>query len=176
MQTFIQDRNQQRLENFDTNRFNRTVTQSAGLSRLQEEAKQALEYHQARMGDLQTRLSEITEKLNNIYRRYISNNVAFNKVSSEPRYMGTSSALNNLPDVNNPSGLPNDYPTGAPNNILPFDDPGRIRNYSYNPYFGSKAIDESDKNILRTQWQEPGQIDENAYDENGAFWSAISYL
>lgn len=175
MQRYVADQNQQRLSTFDVNRFNKTIPQIAASSRAENEAKEALEYHQARMGELQTRLSEVTEKLTNLYRKYMSNNVAFRKVSSEPLYTGTSSLLNGLPDINNPSGLPLNYPTLA-NGILPFGDPGLIRNYSYNPYFGSKAIDESDQQVIRTHWQDPGDIAEEAYRENGAFWSAISYL
>lgn len=173
---FVKDQNQNRLENYDVNRFQRTIPQQSAQGQREKGLREGLEYHQAYMADLQTKLNEATEKLTNLYRRFVENQAAFRKVSAEPLYTGSSSALDLLPDVTDPSGLPNDYPTGAPNNILPFDDPGRIRNYSYNPYFGSKAIDESDKNVIRTNWQEPGTTAENAYRENGAFWSSLSYL
>lgn len=175
MRTFIKDQSIQRRETFDVNRYDYNPAAANAQGRLEKELREGLEYHQARMADLQTKANELTEKLNNLYRRF-QENLSFSKAKSESRFVGTSEALNNLPDVNEPSGLPNDYPTGAPNNLLPFDDPGRIRNYGYNPYFGSKAIDESDKNVLRTYWEQPGTTSEDTYRENGAFWNAVSYL
>jgi hypothetical protein len=174
MRTFTQDQSLQRRQNFDVNRYTYNAALANAQGRLEQELKEGLEYHQARMADLQTRANEVTEKLNNLYRRF-QDNLSFSKAQAESRFVGTSEALNNLPDINDPSGLPNDYPAGV-NEILPFGDPGRIRNYSYNPYFGSKAIDESDKNVLRTHWEQPGTTSEDAYRENGAFWNAVSYL
>ncbi|MGV3522917.1 MAG: hypothetical protein ACO1RX_01760 [Candidatus Sericytochromatia bacterium] len=176
MRTFVKDNQLRTLENYNVNRYNVRITTAAAQSQREKELREGLEYQQAVMADLQTKLNEMIEKLNNIYRRYIDNTVAFRKVAQEPRYMGTSAILDGLGDITTPSGLPNDYPTGAPNNLLPFDDPGRIRNYSYNPFFGSKAIDTSDKTLLRTLWREPGVPQEQAYTENGAFWSSIAYL
>lgn len=175
MRTFIKDQTIHRRETFNVNRYDYNPVSAHAQGRLEKELREGLEHHQARMADLQTRANELTEKLNNLYRRF-QDKLSFSKAKSEPRFTGTSQALDNLPDINNASGLPNTYPTGAPNNLLPFADPGRIRNYSYNPYFGSKAIDESDKNVLRTYWEQPGTVSENTYRENGAFWNAVSYL
>jgi len=172
---YVRDFNLQRQEKFNVNRYNQDIVGSAAQGRREKELRDGLEYHQARMADMQTKLNEMTEKLNNLYRRFMENNTAFRKVTQEPLYHGTSSYLNNLPDVTNNSGLPHVYPAGL-NGILPYADPGRIRNYTYNPYFGSKAIDESDQTVVRTSWAEPNTILENAYFENGAFWSTISYL
>lgn len=174
MRTFVKDQNTLRRETFNVNRYDYNAASANAQGRLEKELKEGLESHQAFMADLQTRANELTEKLNNLYRRF-QDNLSFSKAQAESRFIGTSGALNNLPDINDPSGLPNDYPTGV-NEILPFGDPGRIRNYSYNPYFGSKAIDESDQNVLRTYWEQPGTSSENTYRENGAFWNAVSYL
>lgn len=174
-QSFVKDYNQFRLENYDVNRFQRTIEQMANQGLREKELREGLEYHQAKMAELQTKLNELVEKLNNAYRTFVENKAMFRKVAQEPKYMGTSQLLNELPNVDDPSGLPGVYPTG-PAGILPFDDPGRIRNYSYNPFFGSKAIDESDKTVNRTFWQQPNEILEKAYTENGAFWSSIAYL
>lgn len=170
-----QDFNQTRLENYQVNRFQRTVEQQSAQGEREKLLREGLEYHQAKMADMQTRLNEVLEKLNNAYRRYVDNKTMYRKVAQEDKYMGTSQLLNDLPNIDNPSGLPGVYPTG-PAGILPFDDPGRIRNYSYNPFFGSKAIDESDKTLNRTHWQVPNEILEKSYTENGAFWSSIAYL
>ncbi|MEZ0368012.1 MAG: hypothetical protein ACAI44_02885 [Candidatus Sericytochromatia bacterium] len=171
---FVKDQNTFRLESFDTNRFQRTIAQQAAQGQREKSLREGLETHQAIMADLQTKLSEVTEKLNNLYRRFMENKVTFRKASSESKYFGTSDALDILPDITstpNTSG----YPTG-PANILPYDDYDKIRNYSYNPFFGSKAIDASDKNLIRTSYKEEGKTDESAYHENGAFWSTIAYL
>jgi len=175
LRTYVRDFSLQRQEKFNVNRYNQDIVGSAAQGRREKELREGLEYHQARMADMQTKLNEMTEKLNNLYRRFMENSTAFRKVTQEPLYHGTSKNLNNLPDVTNASGLPPVYPAGV-NGILPYADPGRIRNYTYNPYFGSKAIDESDQTVIRTSWAEPNTVLENAYFENGAFWSAISYL
>ncbi|MBT9545586.1 MAG: hypothetical protein IV090_09375 [Candidatus Sericytochromatia bacterium] len=172
---FLKDNNQYRLETYDVNRFQRTIEQMSNQGLAEKELREGLEYQQAKMADMQSKLNELIEKLNNVYRQFVENKTMFRKVSQEPKYYGSSSILNGLPNVDNPSGLPGVYPTG-PDGILPFDDPGRIRNYSYNPFFGSKATDESDKTLNRTFWEEPNQILEQAYTENGAFWSSIAYL
>lgn len=171
---FVIDNNQYRLENYDVNRFQRTIEQQAAQGQREKELREGLEYHQAKMADLQTKLNELIEKLNNLYKRFIENKAVFRKVNQEPKYYGTSSALNGLPNINatpDTSG----YPTGAAG-ITPDDDYDKIRNYAWNPYFGSKAIDESDKTVNRTFWQQPNEILEKTYTENGAFWSTISYL
>ncbi len=175
MRNFVKDQNIRRRETFEVNRYDYNPALANAQGRLEKELKEGLEYHQAMMADLQTKANEMTEKLNNLYRRF-QDGMALSKPKSEPRFIGTSEALNGLPDISNPSDLPPDYPTGAPNNLLPFADPGRIRNYSYNPYFGSKAIDESDQGLIRTYWEQPGTTSEQAYRENGAFWNAVSYL
>lgn len=174
--SFVTDQNRFRLANYDVNRFQKTIEQSSAQGRLEKELRDGLEFHQAIMADLQTKLNEITEKLNNIYRRYMDNKVAFRKVTQEDQYIGTSGVLNKLPnvtDTTNPTG--SGYVAGA-NGLVPFDDPYRVKNYTYNPFFGSKAIDESDMNLVRTYWEQPGVTSEEAYRENGAFWSSISYL
>jgi hypothetical protein len=173
--SFVKDNNQFRLENYDVNRFQRTIEQMSDQGLAEKELREGLEYQQAKMADMQSKLNELIEKLNNAYRQFVDNKTMFRKVAQEPKYSGTSEILNGLPNIDNPSGLPGVYPTG-PSGILPFDDPGRIRNYSYNPFFGSKAIDESDTTLNRTFWQQPNQILERSYTENGAFWSSIAYL
>ncbi|PIW17743.1 hypothetical protein COW36_07805, partial [bacterium (Candidatus Blackallbacteria) CG17_big_fil_post_rev_8_21_14_2_50_48_46] len=171
---FLTDNNQYRLENYDVNRFQRTIEQQSDQGQREKELREGLEYHQAKMADLQTKLNELTEKLNTLYRRFIDNKSAFRKVSQEPEYFGTSSALNGLANINSTPDT-GGYPTGAAG-ITPDDDYDKIRNYSWNPFFGSKAIDESDKTVNRTFWQQPGEILEKSYTENGAFWSTVSYL
>lgn len=172
----VKDRNQYRLETYDPNRFQRTIEQSADQGRREKEHKDGLEFQQAVIADLQTKLNELTEKLNNLYRRYIDNQVAFLKGSTAYDPQSNSDAVAGLPRVDDPN-YPNTtgYPAGT-SGILPYDDYDKIRNYSYNPFFGSKAVDESDQNVIRTFWQEPGVTSENAYRENGAFWSSIAYL
>ncbi len=177
--SFVTDQNRFRLANYDVNRFQKTIEQSAAQGRLEKELRDGLEFHQAIMADLQTKLNELTEKLNNIYRRYMDNQVAFNKPKNQYDTQVYSDAVAMLPRVDDPNypntGAPNAYPAGA-NGILPYDDYDKIRNFSYNPYFGSKAIEESDLNTLRTYWEQPGTTSENTYRENGAFWSTLSYL
>lgn len=172
----VKDQNSLRLENYDVNRFQKTVQQQTNQSQREKNLREGLEFHQAIMADLQTKLNEVTEKLNNLYRRFIENNAAFRKVTTEPNYYDTSQVLNTLRSVTDLTP-PNDtnYPAGVAD-IVPFDDPGRVKNYSYNPYFGSKAIDQSDTNVVRTYYQEEGRTDEEAYRENGAFWSTVGYL
>ncbi len=183
---FVKDQNQARLERFNVNRFQKTIEEMSDRTRLAKEAQDAIEYHQAFMGDLQTKLSEITEKLNNVYRKHMNDQVAFLK--PQQKYAPTSQldAVAGLPriDTNAPGGQLNTggtyantagYPAGSAG-LLPYDDFDKIRNFPYNPYFGSKAIDQSDKNAIRTFWENPGQIAEDTYRENGAFWSSLSYL
>lgn len=173
---FVSDRNVSRLENYDVNRFQRTIAQQASQGQREKSLREGLEYHQAIMADLQTKLTELTEKLNNLYNRYMQNQVAFLKPKSVYPATSTQNAVAGLPRVDDPAyGNTSGYPAGA-SGILPFDDYDKIRNYSYNPFFGSKAIDQSDKTVNRTFWEEPGKTDEQAYRENGAFWSTISYL
>lgn len=175
---FVKDQNTFRLEIYDVNRFQRTIEQSDSQTRRETEYREAIEFQNAFIADLQQRLNELTEKLNNLYNRFIQNQVAFRKISDGDDYHGTSSVLNTLRNANDPTGpLNSGYPAGPPqNNVVPFDDPGRVRNYTYNPYFGSKAVDESDQTNIRTFWEEPGKSKEISYKENGAFWSTISYL
>lgn len=174
--SFVTDQNRFRLANYDVNRFQKTIEQSSAQGRLEKELRDGLEFHQAIMADLQTKLNELTEKLNNIYRRYMDNKIAFNKPKNQYDTNVYSDAVSGLPRVDDPAyGNTNGYPAGA-NGILPYDDYDKIRNFSYNPYFGSKAIEESDLNTLRTYWEQPGTTSENTYRENGAFWSSLSYL
>ncbi len=181
--SFVTDQNRFRLANYDINRFQKTIEQSAAQGRLEKELREGLETHQAIMADLQTKLNELTEKLNNIYRRHMDNQVAFNKPKSKYDTNVNSPGVSQLPRVDDPTYPntgsntlpPNPYPAGA-NGILPHDDYDKIRNFSYNPYFGSKAIEESDLNTLRTYWEQPGTTAENTYRENGAYWSTLSYL
>ncbi len=172
---FVKDNNILRLESFDVNRFSRTVAQQADQGMREEALRQGYEYHQAIMADLTTKMNEAVEKLTNLYRRYVENQAAFRKVSQEENYRNTSRILNGLPDVS--TSTAGQYPVG-PNGeeILPWDNYDRIRNYAYNPFFGSKAVDMSDTSLNRTFWAEPGVTLENAYKENGAFWSTVSYL
>lgn len=171
----VKDRNVYRLETYDPNRFQRTIEQSASQGRRENELKEGLEFQQAIIADLQTKLNEVTEKLSNLYRRYIDNNAAFRKVSST-QYDPSSDSLNTLRSVTDPTApTATGYPAGTVG-VVPFDDPGRVKNYTYNPYFGSKAIDESGSNVIRTFWEEEGKTKEEAYRENGAFWSTVSYL
>lgn len=177
---FVKDQNVNRLESYDVNRFQRTIQQQSAQGQREKGLREGLEFHQAIMADLQTKLNEVTEKLNNLYRRFMENQVSFRKVSSTPEYYGTSGydIVQTLPLVDGDTvgaDETNGYPAGN-NNIVPHDDYDKIRNFSYNPYFGSKAIDQSDKSVIRTNWLEPGTTAENAYKENGAFWSTISYL
>ena len=173
---FVTDRNVSRLENYDVNRFQRTIVQQASQGQREKTLREGLEYHQAIMADLQTKLTELTEKLNNLYNRYMQNQVAFLKPKSIYPATSTQNSVAGLPRVDDPAyGNTSGYPAGA-TGILPFDDYDKIRNYSYNPFFGSKAIEQSDKTVNRTFWEEPGKTDEQAYRENGAFWSTISYL
>lgn len=176
-QRFLRDTNITRLQDFNINRFSKTILQSAAQAQREESVKKGFEFHQAMMADLQTKLGEMVEKLNNLYRKFISDRAAFRKVVNDPGYTNTSKLLNNFGDRSNPSGNTG-HPAGV-NNILDFQDPDRIRNYTYNPFFGSKAIDQSDQNLIRTQWQQEhdgsGTL-ENSYTENGAFWSSVAYL
>jgi len=173
---FVTDLNVSRLENYDVNRYQRTIQQQSAQGQREKELKDGLEYHQAIMADLQTKLTEVTEKLNNLYNRYMENQVAFLKPKGSYPATSTQNAVAGLPRVDDPTyGNTSGYPAGS-SGILPFDDYDKIRNYSYNPYFGSKAIDQSDKTLNRTFWEEPGKTDEQAYRENGAFWETISYL
>ena len=64
--SFVTDQNRFRLANYDVNRFQKTVEQSAAQGRLEKELREGLEFQQALMADLQTKLNELTEKLNNI--------------------------------------------------------------------------------------------------------------
>lgn len=172
---FVKDNNFLRLENFDVNRFSRTVTQQADQGLREEALRQGYEYQQAVLADLTTKMNEAVEKLTNLYRRYVENQAAFRKVSQEENYRDTSKYLNALPDVS--TSTAGQYPVGPDGEeILPWDNYDRIRNYTYNPFFGSKAVDMSDTSLNRTFWTEPGETLENAYTENGAFWSTISYL
>jgi hypothetical protein len=171
---FVKDNNFYRLETYDVNRFQRTIEQMSDQGLHEKELREGLEYQQAKMADMQSKLNELIEKLNNLYRRFIDNQTVFRKVSQDPEYFGTSANLNVLQNIDaNPDT--NGYPTGAAG-ITADDDFDKIRNYSWNPYFGSKAIDESDKTVNRTFWEEPNEILERAYTENGAFWSTLSYL
>lgn len=171
---FLKDNNYYRLETYDVNRFQRTIEQMSNQGLAEKELREGLEYQQAKMADMQSKLNELIEKLNNLYRRFIDNKSVFRKVSQEPEYFGTSATLNVLQNINaNPDT--NGYPTGGAG-ITSDDDYDKIRNYSWNPFFGSKAIDESDKTVNRTFWEEPNEILEQAYTENGAFWSTVSYL
>ncbi len=174
--SFVTDQNQLRLANFDVNRFQKTIEQSAAQGRLEKELREGLEFHQAIMADLQTKLNEVVEKLNNIYRRHMDNNVAFNKPKNKYQTNVNSDAVAFLPRVDDPN-YPDTagYPAGTAN-ILPHDDFDKIRNFSYNPYFGSKAIEESDQTTIRTFWERQGTVSEDTYRENGAFWSSLSYL
>lgn len=168
----LSDTNITRLQDFNVNRFSKTILQSASQAQREESVKKGFEFHQAMMADLQTKLGEITEKLNNLYRRYIEKAV-FKKVTLDD-YGGTSSLLNTFPSVDDPSGMTG-HPAGT-NDILPYDDPQRIRNYSYNPFFGSKAMDETDQNVMRTKYETTDDTLENAYREYGSFWASVSYL
>jgi hypothetical protein len=171
---FLKDNNYYRLETYDVNRFQRTIEQMSNQGLAEKELREGLEYQQAKMADMQSKLNELIEKLNNLYRRFIDNKSVFRKVSQEPEYFGTSSTLNVLQNINaNPDT--NGYPTGGAG-ITSDDDYDKIRNFSWNPFFGSKAVDESDKTLNRTFWEEPNEILERAYTENGAFWSTLSYL
>lgn len=172
----VRDQNLLRIENYDVNRFQRTILQQAAQGQHEKELRDGLEFQQAIMADLQTKLSELTEKLNNLYQRYLDNQVAFNKIGVTDEYYGTSEALNGLRSVSDgTSPTSSGYPA-ATAGVVPFDDPNRVKNYTYNPFFGSRAIDQSDNVLLRTFYQSQGQSLENAYTENGAFWSTVSYL
>ncbi|MGV3523630.1 MAG: hypothetical protein ACO1RX_05365 [Candidatus Sericytochromatia bacterium] len=172
---FVKDQNVARLENYDVNRFQRTIQQQSNQGQREKELREGLEYQQAQIANMQTKLNELIEKLNNLYRRYMDNQVAFMKVS-QTAYAGTSQlpVVAGLPRVD-VGGDTTGYPAGN-NGIVPYDDYDKIRNFPYNPYWGSKAIDQSDKNLIRTLWEQPGVSKEEAYRENGAFWSTISYL
>ncbi|MBF2053971.1 MAG: hypothetical protein IGS03_10985 [Candidatus Sericytochromatia bacterium] len=173
---YVKDQNTARLQRFDVNRFNASIPALSEQSRREQELREGLEYHQARMADLQTKLNELTEKLNNLYRQFIDSQVMFQRVGPSNKYHGTSDMTNRL---RNATDETTPFNTGHPagvNGLLPYDSPERIRNYTYNPFFGSKAIDESDVTLNRTFWREPNIVLEDAYTENGAFWSTVSYL
>lgn len=175
-QNFVTDQNLSRLQSYDVNRFQRTIQQQTAQGQREKTLREGLEFHQAIMADLQTKLTELTEKLNTLYNRYMQNQVAFLKASSLYPSTSNQNAVAGLPRVDDPAyGNTTGYPAGA-SNILPYDDYDKIRNYSYNPYFGSKAIETGDNTVNRTFWELPGLTDESTYHENGAFWSTISYL
>lgn len=173
---YVKDQNTARLQRFDVNRFNASIPALSEQSRREQELREGLEYHQARMADLQTKLNEMTEKLNNLYRQFIDSQVMFQRVGPSNQYHGTSGMTNRLRNVTDETTPFNTgHPAGV-NGLLPYDSPERIRNYTYNPFFGSKAIDESDATLNRTFWHEPNVVLQDAYTENGAFWSTVSYL
>lgn len=173
---YVRDQNTARLQRFDVNRFNASIPSLSEQSRREQELREGLEYHQARMADLQTKLNELTEKLNNLYRQFIDSQVMFQRVGPSNKYHGTSGMTNRLRNVTDETTPFNTgHPAGV-NGLLPYDSPERIRNYTYNPFFGSKAIDESDMTLNRTFWREPNVVLQDAYTENGAFWSTVSYL
>lgn len=173
---FVSDQNVSRLQNYDVNRFQRTIQQQTSQALSEKQLREGLEFHQALMADLQTKLTELTEKLNNLYQRFLENQVAFAKVSATSEYGDTSKLLNELRSVTDPtSPTSSGYPAGL-SGVVPFSDPDRVKNYTYNPYFGSRALDQSDNVLLRSFYQATGSTLENGYTENGAFWSTISYL
>ncbi|MGE3727837.1 MAG: hypothetical protein AB7I41_19920, partial [Candidatus Sericytochromatia bacterium] len=125
---FLKDNNYYRLETYDVNRFQRTIEQMSNQGLAEKELREGLEYQQAKMADMQSKLNELIEKLNNLYRRFIDNKSVFRKVSQEPEYFGTSSVLNVIQNINAAPDT-NGYPTGGAG-ITSDDEYEKIREYS----------------------------------------------
>lgn len=174
--TFFKDSNVRRIETFNIGAFSKTILQQSEQAQREDSTKNGMEFQQAFLADLQTKLADITEKLNNLHRRYIENQNAFRRVNAEDTYSDTSQHLNKLESVTVASGA-SGHPAGpAGSNIVPYDDPNRLRNFPWNPFWGSKAVDQSAGTLNRTFWQQPGSSMQDAYTENGAFWSSMAYI
>ncbi|MFN4152316.1 MAG: hypothetical protein ACK4IX_15355, partial [Candidatus Sericytochromatia bacterium] len=166
-----------KVQAIDPKRFNQTLFQMSDQQSRDKSYEKGLEYLRTYIASLQAKANSLIEELNAIYENMLSDTL-FRRADTRD----TAQLLNRLPnaDQDSCSALANTY-NPKDLEITPYDQ--NVRFYSYNPLFGSRALDmqnyynlsgNTDTSIARAYYE---STDGSLHHELGASaFSTLSYL
>lgn len=165
-----------KVQAIDPKRFNQTLFQMSDQQSRDKSYEKGLEYLRTYIASLQAKANALIEELNGIYETMLSDTL-FRRADTKD----TAQLLNRLPNADQDScvALANTY-NPKDLEITPYDQ--NVRFYSYNPLFGSRALDlqnyyneaqNTDTSIARSYYE----TNDGLHHELGASaFSTLSYL